>query len=80
MDKVLAMAILGFGTAHIFGPGMNPPADSFEKNEKGEEQSNKTRSSSTKGEKETEKKKQSSRVAFAPAFDGIYCFETLVFH
>lgn len=80
MDKLLATAILCSGTAHIFGPGMNPRADFFKKNGEGDERVEKP--SSSNGEKETTEKKQASKrvVAFAPVFDGIYLFETIVLH
>jgi hypothetical protein len=77
MDKLLAMAIFGSGTAHIFGPGMNPPPNILKKNDKEEEHIKKT--SSLNGEIGIEKKQRSSHViAFAPIFDGIYFFETMV--
>lgn len=93
MYKLLAMAILGSGMAQTFGPAMNPADNIFKKNKKDEEQSvlklpsdgdkkqtEMKQKSSSNAERETKIKQKGRCVAYAPAFDGLRCFETLVLY
>jgi hypothetical protein len=78
MDKFWAKSILDLAPVNIFSPGMIAAEFSKKKEIHGDEKSEK-RSSSTNG-RNNDAEVQRRHVSIAPAFDGVYCFETIVLH